>query len=162
MIRVEPTEDQQAAMDAWRSERNVPTDVVLAVGTNLIVGDLVRIVDAFDGYLVGPEPGGGTVYALVPEWGDPIIGFGDLEDYVTDRAGPNGETMPIFDDEEEEEEEPPPAPQGQQQQQRQPKAKLSKAERHAKRHDLQAFLKAQSPEVAKLVRKNLHLDKDKP
>jgi hypothetical protein len=149
MERIAETEYDQAAIDAFRTDRGVTMSDVVQPGTNLVIDDHLRIVDAFNVVVVAPE--GGSIWCYV--WGQ-IMPFGDLQDYVTDRIGPNGETMPIFDDEEEEEPSPAP-PQGQQQQQRQPKAKLSKAERHAKRYDLQAFLKAQSPETAKLVREHL-------
>lgn len=147
MDRVVLTPEDQAIIDAWKTEHGTtPTDLVLP-DTNLVVDDHLRMVDAFNVVALGNEPGG---YAWSYAWGAifPLWLGQDCED-VTDRAGPNGETMPIFV--------PPPAPLAARSAASTSQTVSSKApkKKHAARRELRDFLDDQKHSTAKLLRKHL-------
>lgn len=63
-------------------------------GTNLVQDDWVQIDNSWYAWIVAPDSG--CTGSYIPDW-DLYLSIGSLEDYISDRAGPNGETMPIFD-----------------------------------------------------------------
>ena len=93
MQRLVLTQSQHDQIDAKRTELGVqPTDVVVE-GSNLVPDDNLRVMDTFDVWVIGADSG--LISSYVPDY-DMILPF-DIIDHITDRAGPNGETMPIFD-----------------------------------------------------------------
>src|SRR4051812_29752044 len=106
MERLTLTEDQQAEIDAKKVELGVEPDTVVFEGTNLMPDDHVEIDDgAWYAVIVGPSTG--CIMAFVPDW--PAMFPVDFAKFISDRIGPNGETMPIWLPEEppEEPEDPP-------------------------------------------------------
>jgi hypothetical protein len=98
MNRLVLTPEEQAAVDDYRTVNNVqPTDTVVD-GTNLVIDDHLRVDNAWDVAIVGGT--GMFVIAIIPAWGGMILEI-DLLNFVTDRAGPNGQTMPIYDPQQE-------------------------------------------------------------
>lgn len=95
MERLELTPEQQALVDNWREELNIQPNDIVQEGTNLVVDDHLQVDNSWKVVVLGGASG--CVASYVPEWGDFWIPI-DLVDYVTDRAGPNGQTMPIFDE----------------------------------------------------------------
>lgn len=90
------TPTQQAGIESWMSEKASDTLNPLSPdvpGTNLVYLDQLEIDHAW--WLVVLGGGNGLVYAYVPDW-DVFFNI-ECVDYVTDRAGPNGETMPVID-----------------------------------------------------------------
>lgn len=96
MDRLALTTEQQAEVDAFRLENSVQTSDPVVEGTNLVVDDHLEVDNSWKVVVLSGD-GGGAVNSYIPEWGGLIIPI-DLVDYVTDRAGPNGETMPIYDE----------------------------------------------------------------
>jgi hypothetical protein len=148
MDRLTLTQADEAAVAD--TEETTQFDEVVAEGTNLIKGDHVKIADSWDAVIIGGQQT--NVWLCVPAWGSYVGPFGGIPDYVTDRAGPNGETMPIRDEQ-------------------QMQAMLAKAgganPKHAKkdaRERLRDFLALQSADVARAIRKHLQIDDkdDKP
>jgi hypothetical protein len=95
MERLTLSPEQQTIVDNWRAENNVQMSDHVVDGTNLVVDDHLQIDNSWLCVVLAGENGDG-VNAFVPEWGDFIMPI-DLVDYITDRAGPNGQTMPIYD-----------------------------------------------------------------
>lgn len=95
MDRIVLTPEQQAIVDAKRIELNVQPGDPIQEGTNLVQGDSIRVNDSWDVFVVCGESG--VVGSFVPAWDNFYCAI-DLVESVTDRAGPNGETMPIFDE----------------------------------------------------------------
>lgn len=95
MDRLTLTTEQAAFLAAYRSQNGVnPADTVQE-GTNLVVDDHLRIDGSWN--CIAVRGASGVVDIYVPEWGDFIFPC-DVVPWVTDRAGPNGETMPIMDE----------------------------------------------------------------
>ncbi len=96
MERLIVTPETQDAIDAYKLDRggNFDPDGNIYTGSNLVVDDHLQIDSSWSGIVVGGE--GGLVHFCIPDWGNLFLPI-DLVDYVTDRAGPEGETMPIFD-----------------------------------------------------------------
>jgi len=104
MDRIAVTPETQTAIDEFKAAHTAPFDDEVYPGSNLVPDDHLEIDNSWSGIVVGGETG--LVWFCVPDWGNPIMPI-DLIKYVSGRAGPNGETMPIFDPPEEEPEEPP-------------------------------------------------------
>jgi hypothetical protein len=144
MNRLTLSPEHQALIDEWRAANNVqPTDVIIP-GTNAVVDDHFWLVDSFNFIVAGPG-GGNTVQGLVPEWEmfEPMMFDGEA---ITDRIGPNGETMPMQDEE-------------------QMRAMMAstgaenpKTAKKDRREQLRDFLAAQTADVAREIRKRLKLD----
>lgn len=98
MERLTISEQTQTAMDDFKSTypQFDPNGLIYA-GSNLIVDDHLEIAASWKGVVLGGE--GGAVWFCVPDWGDVIMPI-DLVAYITDRAGPDGQTMPVFDEQE--------------------------------------------------------------
>jgi hypothetical protein len=94
MDRLDISPEQQGLIDAFKAEQASTFDPEVAAGSNLIEGDDLQVDNSWKVRVIAGQ--WGCVACLVPEWGDAILAIG-LVDYVTDRAGPNGEGMPIFD-----------------------------------------------------------------
>lgn len=94
MERIVLTTEQQATADDFKDTYPYfDPDGNIYTGSNLVVDDDLRIDNSWEGVVLGGE--GGCVWFYVPAW-ELILPI-DLIDYVTDRAGPDGQTMPIFD-----------------------------------------------------------------
>lgn len=93
MERLNLTQEEQALIEVHRAELGTTSETVIVDGSNLKLGDHLQIDNSWEGVVVGPEAG--TVSFYVPAW--PLLFPVDLFDYITDRAGPNGETMPVTD-----------------------------------------------------------------
>jgi hypothetical protein len=94
MERIVLTPEEQTTVDAFKERYPyLDPDGLIYEGSNLVVDDNLRVDDQWDCWVLGGE--GGLVWSYVPAWALtlPI----DLVPYVTDRIGPAGETMPIFD-----------------------------------------------------------------
>lgn len=102
MDRLTLTTEQAAFVAAKRAELGVQPGDPIQAGTNLVQDDTIRINDSWTIYVVCGDAG--VIGAYVPEWDNmpgnvephfycPI----DVGDDVTDRAGPDGQTMPIYD-----------------------------------------------------------------
>lgn len=94
MERIVLTSEEQTTVDAFKERYPyLDEDGLIYEGSNLVVDDNLRVDDQWDCWVLGGE--GGLVWSYVPLWALtlPI----DLVPYVTDRIGPAGETMPIFD-----------------------------------------------------------------
>jgi hypothetical protein len=94
MDRLDISPEQQAIIDTFKTEQGSTFDPEPAAGSNLIEGDDLEVDNSWKVRVIAGQ--WGCVACLIPEWGDIILPI-DLVDYVSDRAGPNGETMPIFD-----------------------------------------------------------------
>jgi len=95
MERLEVSEQTRQACDEFKSTyTQFDPDGLIYAGSNLVVDDHLQIDNSWSGVVLGGE--GGAVWFCVPDWGDLIMPIG-LVDYVTDRAGPGGQGMPIFD-----------------------------------------------------------------
>lgn len=97
MIRQVLTPEQQLIVDDYRTANNVKLTDVVVDGTNLVVDDQLEIDNTWPLLVVLSGDGGGAVNSYIPDWGDLIMPI-DLIDYVTDRIGPQAQTMPIFDE----------------------------------------------------------------
>lgn len=95
MERLQLTSTQQAFVDTSRTELSIQPNDVVQEGTNLVVDDHLQVDNSWFVVVIGGASG--CVASYMPTWGDFWIPI-DLVNYVTDRAGPNGETMPIFDE----------------------------------------------------------------
>lgn len=93
MERLTLTPEAEAEIEAKRTELGVTEETVVIEGSNLVPGDHLQIDNSWEGVVVGPESG--VVCFFVPAW--PLLFAVDIEPYITDRIGSNGETMPIFD-----------------------------------------------------------------
>lgn len=94
MERIVLTPEEQTTVDEFKLRYPYfDEDGLIYEGSNLVVDDHLRVDDQWDCVVLGGE--GGLVWSYVPAWALslPI----DLVPYVTDRIGPAGETMPIFD-----------------------------------------------------------------
>ncbi len=94
MSRLTVSPAQQALIDAFKTENASTFDPEIAAGSTLVEGDHLEIDNSW--YVIAIAGQWGCVACMIPDWGDLILAI-DLVDYVTDRAGPNGEEMPIFD-----------------------------------------------------------------
>lgn len=103
MDRLELTPEQQAYVDGWLADKAsdtlnpMVTTTPLVPDTNLVQFDQVTIDTTWPpAILLGGDGDVGT-YTYIPAWDylDNVV----LVDSVTDRAGPDGQTMPIFTDE---------------------------------------------------------------
>jgi hypothetical protein len=99
MERLTLTETQQASIAAWLAEKANDTLNPMTTnmpGTNLVPDDHLEIDHNWKCVVLGG--GNEVVYVYVPDWGwFSDGGLADFFDLVTDRAGPNGEIMPIID-----------------------------------------------------------------
>jgi hypothetical protein len=100
MERIAVTPQTDTAISDFKASHGAFDEEVYK-GSNLVPDDHLQIDTSWQGVVLGGE--GGLVWFCIPDWGDIIMPI-DLVNYVTDRAGPNGETMPIFDPPDEEEE----------------------------------------------------------
>jgi hypothetical protein len=99
MERFTLTPDDEAAISAIVNDtQNYVTNVNLIIeGTNLVAGDQVTVNDSWTAAIFAGDDGG-SAWCCMPQWGSVCLPIADLADFVTDRAGPNGETMPIYDE----------------------------------------------------------------
>lgn len=95
MERLQLTPEQQTFVETSRAELSIQPNDVVQEGTNLVVDDHVQVDNSWLVVVIGGASG--CVASYMPDWGQFWIPI-DLVDYVTDRIGPNGETMPIFDE----------------------------------------------------------------
>jgi hypothetical protein len=99
MERQDISSEQQELIDAFKSEQASTFDPEVAAGSNLIEGDDIEVDHLYKMRVIAGQ--WGCVACLIPEWGDCILPIGLVysreSTLITDRAGPNGETMPIFD-----------------------------------------------------------------
>jgi hypothetical protein len=93
MDRLDISPEQQALIDAYKADNAGTFDPEPAKGTDLVADDDLEIDNSWKVRVIAGQ--WGCVACIVPEWGDVIFAI-NLVDYVTDRAGPNGETMPIW------------------------------------------------------------------
>jgi hypothetical protein len=96
MDRLVLTTEQQTKVDAWLADKATDTLNPMSAdvpGTNLVFDDHVEVASSWKCICFGG--GNDAVYAYIPDW-DLFFSI-DLVDAVTDRAGPNGQTMPIID-----------------------------------------------------------------
>jgi hypothetical protein len=94
MDRITLTPDQQTLIDEFKaSYPYFDPGGNIYTGSNLVVDDDLQIDNSWEGVVLGGE--GGCVWFYVPAW-DLILPI-DLINYITDRAGPDGQTMPVFD-----------------------------------------------------------------
>jgi hypothetical protein len=107
MDRITVTPETQQACEKFKAtHKGLDPDGNIYTGSNLVVDDHLEIDNSWSGIVLGGE--GGLVWFCVPNWGNPIMPI-DLIKYITGRAGPDGQTMPIFDPPEEPPAEEPPA-----------------------------------------------------
>jgi hypothetical protein len=101
------TDIDPATAEPWRTANGVSLGDNAAPGTNLVAGDHVQLARWLPIEVYGPSPNAEGCFngGYEPYFGpEPMIFvLGD----ITDRCGPNGETMPIYDDEPDVEEEVP-------------------------------------------------------
>lgn len=98
MEKIALTTEDEAAIAAWKTEHDaelLPRPPAVYDGTNLVVGDHLQIDNSWKVVVLGGQDA--AVQSYIPEWGGMIMNIA-LVDYITDRAGPNGETMPIYDE----------------------------------------------------------------
>jgi hypothetical protein len=98
MERLTISPEQQSLIDAFKQENEGGFDPEPAAGTNLVEGDDLQIDNDWKVRVIAGQ--WGCVACLVPEWSNAIMQIALVEGrrtYITDRAGPNGETMPIYD-----------------------------------------------------------------
>jgi len=96
MERLQLTTEEQTTIDDFKSTyQDFNPDGLIYEGSNLVVDDHLQIDNSWEGVVLGGQ--GGAVWFCIPAWGAIILPV-DLINYVTDRAGPNNETMPIFDE----------------------------------------------------------------
>lgn len=101
MNREQLNETQQAFVDGHRAQYNQQVGDPALDNTNLITDDHT-LFQGFVAIILGKSVAAeGCVDVYVPAWVDWPLFFppNDFVPYVTDRAGPNGETMPIVDEE---------------------------------------------------------------
>jgi len=103
MERLTISPEQQTIIDTFKAEQGSTFDPEPAEGTNLIEGDDLEVDNSWKVRVIAGQ--WGCVACIIPEWGDIILPIG-LVPYITDRAGPNGETMPIYDPPDEETDNP--------------------------------------------------------
>lgn len=94
MERLPISAEQQALIDAYKAENASTFDPEPAAGSNIVEGDDLEVDNNWKVRVIAGQ--WGCVACLIPEWGDFIMAV-DLVDYVTDRAGPAGQTLPIYD-----------------------------------------------------------------
>lgn len=95
MDRLPLTPEDDAAIADWKVNNTPEALDPVQLGTNLVVDDHVQVDNAWSAVVLGGDGIAGT-YSYIPEWGGLTLNI-VLSDYITDRAGPNGETMPIVD-----------------------------------------------------------------
>lgn len=103
MERIPLTPEDDARIAAWLDEHGAELAPEVAEGSNLVQFDHIMFDSQFPVVVLGGQDG--AIQSYFPEWGGETLNV-DLIDYITDRIGPNGETMPIFDPPEEEGEPP--------------------------------------------------------
>jgi len=92
------SEETQQAIDTWQTENNGPSTGPALVGTNLVIGDDLQIDNNWRCFVIGVVPDAdAAVVVVIPEWGNYVTGA-ELLYSISDRAGPNGETMPVMDE----------------------------------------------------------------
>jgi len=101
MDRLTLTTSQQAFLDDYRSTNNIEMDAVVAEDTNIVVDDQIEIDNNWAFIVIGPSViSEGAIDGYIPDWGDfalPLPPF-DVLRLASDRAGPNGEEMPLADE----------------------------------------------------------------
>lgn len=98
MERLELTQAQQDYVNDYRSTYTVDPQAELTEGTNLIVDDHLQVDNNWYAIILGPSPDSpGCLDCYIPAWGEFWLPLWQVEVYVTDRAGPNGEVMPVFE-----------------------------------------------------------------
>lgn len=98
MERLQLNETQQAYAEAYWQDNNVQIGDPALEGTNLVASDHVQIDNSWYAVLLGASVSSpGCVDTYIPDWGEFILPMWQIDLFVTDRAGPNGETMPIYD-----------------------------------------------------------------
>jgi len=98
MDRITLTEQQTSFLSSLRESLGIQPGDPVQEGNNVVQDDNLRVDDAWDIWVVGGAYG--IIYAYIPAWdeGDERVHFPiDVVPYVTDRAGPDGQTMPLFD-----------------------------------------------------------------
>jgi hypothetical protein len=94
MDRLDISPEQQGLIDAFKAENGGTFDPEIAGGSNIIEGDDLEVDNSWKVRVIAGQ--WGCVACIIPEFGNAIMAI-NLIDFVTDRAGPNGETMPIYD-----------------------------------------------------------------
>jgi hypothetical protein len=104
MDRLPDSEIEPQAIAAWQEANDVSEGDPAAPGTNLVAGDHVLLVGWLPIVVYGPAPAAEGCFSggYAPYFGTEPMAF--LTTDITDRIGPNGETMPIVDEPEGEEE----------------------------------------------------------
>ena len=95
MERITLSPEQQSYLDSERTNAGAAVGDPVVSGTTLVVDSHLEVDHAWRCVVVGGASGDAPV-VYVPEWGDFVFPC-DLLPYVTDHAGPNGEGMPIYD-----------------------------------------------------------------
>ena len=96
MQRLTLTPEQQTLVAEYRTANGVQSSDTVVEGTSLKVDDHLQIDGSWNCIAVRGA-GGDAIDILVPDWGDFIFPC-SVTNYITNRAGPNGETMPIYDE----------------------------------------------------------------
>jgi hypothetical protein len=149
MERLTLDTEQQAYVDGYHTDHSLtPGASCNHAGTNIVIDDHLLMFDTWLCVVLGPSVDSeGCLDIYTPGWGMlfymPVWG---VEGGVNDRAGPNGQTMPVYDEPPEEllarsEDAPDP-----------------KAAKKAQRERLHAFLAGQPKETAKQIRKHLRIE----
>jgi hypothetical protein len=97
MERIDVTPEARAAMADFKAQNPAnfdPNDLIYE-GSNLVLDDHLQIDSSWQGIVFGGN--GGLVWFCIPDWGNMLLPI-DLIDYITDRAGPDGQTLPVFDE----------------------------------------------------------------
>lgn len=97
MNRYTITPEEQTILDDRRAEYGVQMTDVVVPGSNLVVDDHIEVDHAWKIVVIGAGQDG-SIDCLMIEWGDLVLRNFDLFDYISDRAGPDGQTMPVIDE----------------------------------------------------------------
>jgi hypothetical protein len=96
MNRLELSAETIAAIaDFKASYEHFDPEGLIYPDSNLVVDDHLEIDGSWSGVVLGGEQL--AVWFCVPDWGNAMMPI-DLIDYITDRAGPDGQTLPVFDE----------------------------------------------------------------
>ena len=98
MDRYTITPEEQTILDDLRTEWGVQMTDVVVPGSNLVVDDHIEVDHAWKIAIIGPGQDG-SIDCLMLEWGDMVLRNFDLFEYISDRAGPDAQTMPVTDPE---------------------------------------------------------------
>jgi len=96
MDRLTLTTENEAEIAAWKAEHASELDAEVSAGSNLIADDHLQINNDWKVVVIGGQSE--AVWSFMPEWPGVPPMLIDLVDFVTDRIGPNGEGLPIFDE----------------------------------------------------------------